>query len=172
MNDEFHCCFLFTTLNQFINNKNDKNEEIKMTDKIETPKWFLVVTIVALIWNLLGLMAFVAHITMTPEMLSELPSHEQALYENIPMWATAAFAIAVIAGTLGSLMLVLKKKMAKILLIASVIGVVVQNYHSFFVIDSMAVYGTASVIMPIMVLIIAIALIVLANKAEKNAWLT
>lgn len=142
-----------------------------MTDKKETPKWFLIVTIIALVWNLLGLMAFVGHITMTPEMLSELPSQEQDLYKNIPMWATAAFAIAVIAGTLGSLLLILKKKVAKLLLIASVLGVVVQNYHSFFVIDSMAVYGTASVIMPIMVLIIAIALILLADKAKKNAWI-
>ena len=142
-----------------------------MTDKVETPKWFLGITIFALIWNALGLMAFVGHITMTPEMLSALSSQEQALYKNIPMWATAAFAIAVIAGTLGSLLLLLKKKMAKILLIASVLGVIVQNYHSFFVIDSMAVYGTASVIMPIMVLIIAIGLILVANKAEKNAWL-
>lgn len=142
-----------------------------MTDKVETPKWFLGITIFALIWNALGLMAFVGHITMTPEMLSALSSQEQALYKNIPGWATAAFAIAVIAGTLGSLLLLLKKKIAKILFIASVLGVIVQNYHSFFVIDSMAVYGTASVIMPIMVLIIAIGLILVANKAEKNAWL-
>lgn len=143
-----------------------------MTDNITPPKWFLVVTIIALIWNFLGLMAFVSHMTMTPEMLSELPSQEQALYKNIPMWATAAFAIAVIAGTLGSLLLVLKKKMAKPLLIASLLGVLVQNYHSFFVIDSMAVYGTASVIMPIMVVIIAISLILLANKAQENSWLS
>ncbi|GAA6205849.1 MULTISPECIES: hypothetical protein [Thalassotalea] len=143
-----------------------------MTEKIAIPKWFKVTAILAFVWNLLGLMAFVSHIMMTPEMISELPSQEQALYNDLPMWATAAFAIAVLAGTLGSLLLVLKKKMAKILLIASVVGVIVQNYHSFFVIDSMAVYGTASVIMPIMVLIIAITLIVLANKAEKHAWLS
>jgi hypothetical protein len=143
-----------------------------MTDKVESPKWFLGVTIVALIWNLLGLMAFISHMTMTPEMLNELSIPEQNLYKNIPMWATSAFAIAVIAGTLGSLLLILKSKAAKLLLIASSLGVIVQNVHSFFVIDSMAVYGATSVIMPIFVFIITIALILLANKAEQNSWIT
>ena len=143
-----------------------------MSDKIEIPKWFKVTAIIALVWNLLGLMAFVSHIMMTPEMISELPTQEQTLYKEIPMWATAAFALAVIAGTLGCLLLVLKKAMAKEVLIASVLGVVVQNIHSFFVIDSMAVYGAASVIMPMMVFIIGVALVLLANKAEKHEWLS
>jgi hypothetical protein len=142
-----------------------------MNDKVESPKWFLVVTIIALIWNLLGLMAFISHMTMTPEMLSELSSQEQDLYKNIPIWATVAFAIAVMAGTFGSLLLVLKNKAAKLLLIASTLGVIVQNFHSFFVIDSMAVYGATSVIMTIIVFIIAVALVLLANNAEKNTWL-
>ncbi|MDO6445902.1 hypothetical protein Q4493_08975 [Colwellia sp. 1_MG-2023] len=143
-----------------------------MSDKIEIPKWFTITAIIAFVWNLLGLMAFFSHITMTPEMISELPAQEQALYKDIPLWATAAFAIAVFAGALGSLLLVLKKAIAKLVLIASVLGVVVQNIHSFVVIDSMAVYGVASIIMPTMVLIIAVALVLLASKAEKHEWLS
>lgn len=143
-----------------------------MTEKIEIPKWFKITAIIALIWNLLGLMAFISHMMMTPEMLSELSIQEQELYKDIPLWATAAFAIAVLAGTFGCVFLLIKKSLAKILFIASVIGVVIQNYHSFFVIDSIAVYGESSAIMPLMVFIIAIALILLSNKAEKNGWIS
>lgn len=143
-----------------------------MTQNAETPKWFVVVAIIALIWNMLGLMAFISHVMMTPEMISALPVAEQELYKNTPAWATASFAIAVIAGTLGCMLLLLKKPIAKTLLIGSVLGVAIQNYHAFFIIDSLSVYGQASMIMPLLVFVIALGLILLADKAEKNAWLT
>lgn len=142
-----------------------------MTQQIVIPKWFIIISVIALIWNILGLMAFVSHVMMTPEMISELPSAEQALYRNMPMWATSAFATAVIAGTLGSILLLLKKSYAKPVFIVSLIGVLVQNYHSFFVIDSMAVYGNASIIMPLLVIVIGIMLIGLSNHAIAKDWL-
>lgn len=138
----------------------------------QVPKWFTVIAIIALLWNLMGLLAFVSHVMMTPEMISHLPLEEQALYQNSQAWSTVAFAIAVIAGTLGSLLLVLKKSFAKPVLILSLFGVLAQNVHSFFVIDSMAVYGVTSVIMPMVVILIGILLILLCNRANENQWLS
>lgn len=142
-----------------------------MTEQIEIPKWFSVTAIIAVVWNLLGVMAFISHIMMTPEMLAALPQAEQALYNETPMWATIAFALSVCAGALGCLALLFKKTIASPLLILSLVSVLVQMYHSFFIIDSIAVYGPGGVIMPIMVIIIAIALVLLANKAKTNQWL-
>jgi len=142
-----------------------------MTEQIEIPKWFSVTAIVAVVWNLLGVMAFISHIMMTPEMLAELPQAEQKLYNNTPLWATIVFAVSVCAGALGCLALLFKKAVASQLLILSLISVLIQMYHSFFIIDSMAVYGPGGLIMPIMVIIIAISLVFLAKKANKNNWL-
>lgn len=142
-----------------------------MTEQQTIPKWFSRVSIAAVVWNLLGLVAFISHTMMTPEMIAALPAEERALYQDFPLWATIAFALAVIAGTLGSALLLSKKASAKPVLIASLIGVLVQNYHSFFVIDSMAVYGIASVIMPALVILIGVGLIMLSNKAIANYWI-
>jgi hypothetical protein len=45
-------------------------------------------------------------------------------------------------------------------------------FHSFFLSESFEVYGPGSAIMPIMVILIAIYLVWLANKAQKNSWLS
>ena len=126
----------------------------------------------AIVWNLLGVMAFVAQMLMTPEILATLPPAEQALYANIPMWVNIAFACAVFGGTIGSILLLLRKTLALPVLLVSVIGVVVQMYHSFFMIDSIEVYGPGGMIMPIMVLIIAVVLVFVANKAKNSSWLS
>ncbi len=117
-------------------------------------------------------MAFVAQMLMTPEMLATLPPAEQALYANIPMWVNIAFACAVFGGTMGSILLLLRKTLSLPVLLVSVIGVVVQMYHSFFMIDSIEVYGPGGMVMPIMVLIIAIVLVFAANKAKRSGWLS
>ena len=78
-------------------------EELKGT----APKWFMVVAAVLLVWNLLGVMAYVMQVTMSPETLAALPQEQRQLYESTPAWATAAFAVAVNFGALGCVLLLL-----------------------------------------------------------------
>jgi len=144
-----------------------------MTDEtnVELPGWFKVVAGVALVWNLMGVMAFVSDRMMTPEMIAALSQPEQALYANLPMWATVAFAFAVFGGALGCLLLVLRKSLAVIVLAISLIGVLVQMFHSFFISNSVEVYGPSVAIMPTMVVVVAIALVLLARSAKSKRWL-
>jgi len=142
-----------------------------MTQSLQTPNWFSIVAIIALVWNVLGLIAFIGHIMMTPESIAELPKAQQALYINTPLWATGAFATAVIGGTLGCVYLILKKSVANILFVISLIGILVNDYYSFFMLDAVSIYGVQGLIMPILVLVIAIALILLTSKAQENAWI-
>ena len=148
------------------------NDVSNVEQSIKIPTWFIVTAWVALVWNLLGVMAFVMQINMSPEVIAALPEKEQLMYQNIPLWVTVAFACAVFGGSIGSLCLALKKSLAYIILGVSLIGVLVQMYHVFFILNSVQVYGPASAVMPGMVIVIAISLVVLANKAEGNGWLS
>lgn len=139
----------------------------------KAPKWFLGVAIAALIWNLLGVFAYLGqmYLISNPEMLSELPMDEQALYENTPMWATIGFTLAVWGGAIGSLLLLLKKRSSKMILMVSFIGILIQQFHSFFISNNFEVYGPGAMAMPIMILIVGVALIWLADKGIKEDWI-
>jgi len=139
-------------------------------DRIKAPTWFMVVSGVLLVWNLLGVMAYIAQVTMTPEAMAALPDAQRQLYEATPEWATAAFAVAVNGGALGCLFLLLKRNMAAIFLQLSLLGVIVQMYHSFFMSNSFEVFGPGGMVMPVMVLVIAIYLVTLAAKAKARRW--
>ena len=136
-----------------------------------TPKWFMIVAILALIWNLFGVVAYIGRVTMSPEAFAALPADQQAYLESTPIWATAAFAFAVWGGALGALALVLKKAWAYPVLIVSLLGVLVQMVHSFFIAKSMEVYGPGAFIMPIMVLGIGFYLVWLARSAKAKGWI-
>ncbi len=147
----------------------EKNNQISEN---QLPKWFFITAVLAVVWNLLGVMAFIGQMMMTPEMLAELPQAEQALYESTPLWATLAFACAVFGGALGSLALLMKKALAQPLLIISLAGVTIQMFHSFVISNSFEVFGPGGVIMPAMVIIIAIILVCISAAAKKNTWLS
>ena len=134
------------------------------------PKWFMIVVVILLVWNLLGVMAYLMQVTMGPEVLAALPEAERQLYENTPAWATAAGAVAGNGGALGCVLLLLKRNLAGIFLQLSLAGVLVQMFHSFFMSNAFEVIGPGGLIMPVMVLAVAIYLVTLAAKAKVHRW--
>jgi len=138
--------------------------------KSKAPSWFMIVAVALFVWNLMGVLAFAMQVTMDPEALAVLPDEQRRLYENIPMWATAAFATAVFGGAFGSLLLMLKKNLAGLFLQLSLAGVLVQMFHSFFISKTFEVFGPGGIVMPIMVIVFAVYLVTLATKAKTNQW--
>ena len=135
------------------------------------PTSFYIISGAALVWNLLGVMAYVMQVTMTQEAMTALPEAERMLLENAPVWATSAFAIAVNGGALGCLLLLLRQTWAFPVLVASLVGVLLQMYHSFFIADSIEVYGPGGMIMPAMILVIAIFLVWYSKGAKEKGWI-
>jgi len=139
-------------------------------EKSAAPRSFWVIAVVALLWNLLGMTAYIAHVSVDQAALAAMPEAERVLYQTFPTWATAAFAIAVTAGVLGSLALLLRKNLATPLFVISLLAVLVQDYGSFVVTDSMSVYGPASIVMPLAVVAFAVMLIGYSALAGKRGW--
>ena len=115
-------------------------------------------------------MAYIMQVMMSPETLAALPEEQRQLYENTPAWATAAFAVAVNFGALGCVLLLLRKNLAGLFLQLSLTGVLVQMFHSFFMSKSFEVFGPGGLVMPVMVIVIAIYLVVLAANANTKRW--
>ena len=146
-----------------------------MSEKSNTkpPVWFWIVSIVALLWNLMGVMAYLGQAYMTDEMKAGYTSDLLALMESTPAWVTAAFAIAVWGGLLGCIVLLLRRKLAKPVLMLSLIGILVQMAHSFFMTNAAEIYGPVQgVVTPLIVIIIGVALVQFARIAEKRNWIS
>ena len=138
---------------------------------MDTPKWFTVVAVVALVWNLFGLFAFVVDVTMTAEGLQALPAAQRSLYENTPGWVTVSFGVAVITGVLGSLGLLLKRSLATPLLALSLAAVVLQTGWSLIFSDAIELLGGQVLVMSGLVCAIALGLYLLARAANNRGWL-
>ncbi|BAO77417.1 hypothetical protein [Winogradskyella sp. PG-2] len=68
-------------------------------------------SVLALLWNGAGVMAYIGRAYATDEIIAALPEEQQAefLIEH-PAWYTAAFALAVFCGALGCIAILIRKK--------------------------------------------------------------
>lgn len=124
---------------------------------------YWIIAILALLWNTLGVIAYLGQAYMTDETLAALPESNQLYYSNLPAWVTAAFAIAVFGGFLGSIGLLWRKKWAYFLFVLSFVAIVVQQIHNLFIQDYIEISG-AQVVLPAITLAIAIYLVYFSKK--------
>ena len=145
---------------------------MNQTSTAQPPMWFWIVSAIALLWNLLGVSAFIAQVTMDPASLAELSDAQQEFYANTPVWATLAFAIAVFGGTLGCVALLLRKSWAFLMLAICLAGIVVQISHSIFIGNGIEVFGPQGLILPAMTFGIGVLLVWFAHYSNQRGWLS
>ena len=142
-----------------------------MTTSVKPPTWFWVVSIIALLWNLMGVASYLMDAYISIEQLEAMTQEMRELYEGRPAWVTACFAIAVFGGTLASIGLLLRKKWAKLVFIISLISAIAQFTHWLFMTNAPEVYGGEAYFMPALVVIFGIYEIMFSNKGIKKGWL-
>lgn len=144
-----------------------------MTDAIneKLPWTFWSVTVAALLWNALGVFAFITQPAFNPDAMQYLSAEQRALVEGTPIWALVAYGVAVFGGLTGALALLLKRKIAALLFGASLLGVIVQFTHAFFLASTKVSLEAAQVVLPALVMIIAVFLYLFARKQISKAVL-
>ncbi len=144
-----------------------------MTETTNKPNAvFWIISAVALVWNLLGVMAYVMQLTMSDEARSQLPELERTMYANIPSWYMLAFGIAVFAGAIGCVALLLRKKLATILFIVSFIAIIAQQIYMFVLSDIGKNMNTSQLGMTLSIPVVGLFLIWFARKKTDKGWLT
>jgi CHASE2 domain-containing sensor protein len=133
---------------------------------------FWVISSIAIVWNLMGVFNYLDQAFMTDKILETLPKEQQILYQDVPAWVTAAFAIAVFSGTLGSLLLLLKKKIATTFFIISFLGIVGQMSYGLLIDQNSDSYGPMGIAMPIIIIAFGGYLIWYSRKANEHRWLS
>ncbi len=145
-----------------------------MNDKnINKVHWsFWVISVFMLIWNVMGSVNFVWQISVNAEALAALPETHRAIIESRPVWATVGFAVGVIIGFLGCLLLLFRKSAALYFFFASLLGIIVTMIHTNRVSIMIIKFNLFEIMIMIVIpLLVAAFLVWYAIKAEKMGWI-
>lgn len=139
-------------------------------NKPTTAYWIIAGTLLA--WNLIGLYFYYQQSILTPEVMANagLTPQQIAHITNTPAWAHSGYAIAVNAGVLGALMLLLRKAWAVPLFVLSLVGALVQDFDAMVLRDGIEAWGTSALALPVIVIVICLFEIWYSNRAKAKRW--
>ena len=145
---------------------------IAAIDRFGTPTWLWLAGGLGVLWNAYGLYQFIASFSQTRESLMAvgMTASQAELYLSLPAWISAAFAIGVVGGLVGSVALLMKSIRAVQIFGVSLAAYIVlfsgDVYHGVF-----ANIPAQLVILSVVVLMAA-ALLWVSIRAKKRDLLT
>jgi len=129
---------------------------------------FIVIAILLLLWNLLGVAAFVMQYHADLTELAKTDPVTADAFARMPGWAWGAYALAVGAGLIGAILLLARKALAAPLFLLSLIAVIVQFGYTFLDTNLIAQKGAAATV-PFPAFIVAVAVAQLLYSRSQVA---
>src|SRR5262249_19058906 len=135
------------------------------------PVWFWIVVVLALLWEAMGCASYLREVTMTPADLAALPPAQQEMWKAMPGWLFGVFAVAVWSGLGGAILLALRKRLARLFFLISLIAAVLQFGWIFTMLPVMKTVGPSSAVFPAIIILIGLFLVWFAGLGIRRGWL-
>ncbi|MGK0272699.1 MAG: hypothetical protein ACI88H_003372 [Cocleimonas sp.] len=132
---------------------------------------FWVIAILGLLWNVGGIMNYMMQ--MKPDYIATVSETQRAIIEGRPAWATGGFAIGVFGGALGCSLLLLRKPIAGLVFMVSLMGIFVTMIHTLQIVMAKSSFSVTEIfVMIILPIVVANFLIGFTVYAMKRNWIS
>lgn len=135
------------------------------------PVWFTIVAVLLLLWGLAGCASLYMHFVIGPDMDPNATEWDRQYYASLPMWLNIDYVIAVGAGVIGSIGLLMRAKWAVTLYWISLVAVVIQFGYIFLATDIIAMKGVWTTYFPAFIFAMALFQVWFSGMAKKRGWL-
>jgi hypothetical protein len=133
------------------------------------PAWYWAVAVAALLFEAAGAYLFTTGLMLDPD---TLPLDQRAIFDATPQWMTIAWGVAIGAGLLGAVGLLLRRRFAQPLLLISLIAVGVQFSGIFLIRQLRELTPEDHLIVPVVILILAYVIWQTSLLAQRRGWLS
>jgi FtsH-binding integral membrane protein len=138
------------------------------TDSPQTPVHLWIIGALALFWNGFGCFNYFMTQSRNEGYLKDFPQEQLEFVWNSPTWVTGGWALAVWSGLLGSIFLLLRKRVSAPTFAISLICAVIINAYNYGLGGAMDVMGSAVSLAMTGVIIVFAILLWMYARAMSN----
>ena len=143
--------------------------ETNETEVERTPWHLWVIGVVALLWSAMGALDYVMTQTRNEEYMSNFTPEQLSFFLGFPAWVDAAWAIAVWGGVLGALLLLIRRRYAVWVFLASLIAMVITAFQNYVLSNGMEIIGDAFTLgFTAAIFLVALALFLYARAMQQR----
>lgn len=137
----------------------------------DMPGSFRIVSILAILWMIMGCISYWMHVTMSPEAINALPAGQAEMMRTTPPFVYALFGIATWGGLVGAILLFMKRRLAVPVLLVSWIAALLQFTYVFTAMHGIKLVGWSGLIFPVIIIALGIFFWNYAKGAAAKGWL-
>lgn len=144
-----------------------------MSDSVDsrTPVHLWIVGVLAVLWNAFGAYDYLMTQTQNEAYMSQFTPEQLEYFYGFPSWVVAFWALAVWGGLLGTILLLLRKRVAVPVLLGSFLAMVVTAIHNFLLSDGLEVMGGAGAAFSVLIFAVALGLWLYARAMARRGVL-
>lgn len=137
-----------------------------------TPKHLWIMGVISLLWNVVGAFDYLMTKTRNEAYMSKFTPEQLEYFYGFPAWVTGFWAIAVWGAVLGSILLLLRKRLAVPVFAISLVTMVITTIYNYGLSDGYNIMGGAGpLIFSIVIFLIATGLLVYARAMANRGIL-
>lgn len=146
--------------------------ETNESARLATPWHLWAVGVASLLWGAVGAMDYVMTQTRNEDYMSAFTPEQMEFFYGLPAWTVAAWAVAVWGGVLGSILLLLRRRHAFGVFVASLIGMLITAFQNFVLSNGLEVMGDAfSLALTGLIFLVSIALVFYSRNMYRRGVL-
>jgi hypothetical protein len=138
---------------------------------VPTPKHLWVVGVLGFLWDSMGAFDYIMTQTQNESYMQQFTPEQLEFFYGFPVWVVSLWAIAVWGGLLGTVLLLLRKKLATPVLLASFVAMVGTSIHNFGMSNGLEVMGGVGAVFSLLIFVFALGLWLYARAMTERGVL-
>lgn len=138
---------------------------------VRAPVHLWIIGVLSLLWGLVGAWDYLMTMTRNEAYMAQFTEEQLEFFYGFPAWLVAFWAIAVWGGVLGSLLLLLRRRLAVGVFVASFLAMLVTMVQNYGFADGVEISGAGGVIFSIVIFLAALALVFYARAMSRRGVL-
>lgn len=145
----------------------------RVSTPARAPRHLWFVGVVALLWNAMGAFDFTMTQTRNAAYLEALTPQQLAYFDGLPAGVVAVWGVGTWGGLVGSVLVLLRRRLAAPVYVASLLGAVASHTYTYLLSDGLAVMGggAGTLIFSATIVLIALGLLLYARAMARRGVL-
>ena len=141
-------------------------------ERARTPWQLWAVGVVALLWNAIGAFDYLMTQTRNEQYMSAFTPEQLEYFYGFPAWVVACWATAVWGGVLGSVLLLMRRRLAEPVFLVSLIAMVLTTIHNLVLTNGLEIMdGPGQLVFTALIFVTAIGLYLYARSLARRGIL-
>ena len=125
---------------------------------VKTPGHFWAVGLVALLWNLIGALDYTATQLRIESYMGQFTPEQLEYFYGFPSWAVACWAIAVWGSLLGSILMLLRQRLAVPVFGIAIVAMALTTVQNYLLSEGLRIMGSGAAVFSAVIWFIALFL--------------